>query len=55
MFGVHQFMKLLPKFRCKLGSFIGHNLLGTPWRHIIRDMYNSVSIAPEYVILTGLK
>jgi hypothetical protein len=29
--------------------------LGTPYRHTIRDTYNSVSLALEYVILTGMK
>jgi hypothetical protein len=28
---------------------------GTPWRHTIWDMYNSTNLAPEYVILVGIK
>jgi hypothetical protein len=29
--------------------------LGTPCRHTIYDMYNSASVALEYVILKGMK
>jgi hypothetical protein len=29
--------------------------LGTPCRHTIRDIYNSVRVALDYIILTGMK
>jgi hypothetical protein len=29
--------------------------LGTPCQHTIHDMYNSASVDPEYVMLTGIK